>query len=317
MKQKVVLIGGGTGLSAMMMGLKNLDNLELSGIVTVADSGGSTGRLRDLYNIPAMGDIRHVLSAMAMSEDQDLFANLMNFRFDGVSDIGGHNLGNLIFLALTEITGSFVGAIEAISHVLNVKGRIYPSTLDVVTLYAMMADGTLVRGEDSIPKAKNHIDHVFYQQRVQAYRPAIEAIDQADLILYGTGSLYTSIMPNLIIPEMVKHLQANPCPKVYFCNVMSQQGETDGYSVEDHITALEKHAYVGCVDSVVYNQSYMPQSILDAYAKEGSYPIQLARKSHPYETIGHPMVQFDAYGRVRHNPEAVCTMVKQYLERMK
>lgn len=145
--EKIVVIGGGTGLSSMLKGMKRLEDVDLTAIVTVADDGGSTGRIRDIYNIPAVGDIRHVLCAMADEEDEGFFSDLLNYRFEGSEDVGGHNLGNLIFLAMINTTGSFMGAIESISRVLNVKGNILPSTLDVVTLYAMMKDGTLVRGE--------------------------------------------------------------------------------------------------------------------------------------------------------------------------
>ncbi|MCF0106900.1 MAG: YvcK family protein, partial [Holdemanella sp.] len=259
--KKIVVIGGGTGLSSMLMGMKRIKNVDLTAIVTVADDGGSTGRIRDIYNVPAVGDIRHVLCAMSLDEDEHLFSDLMNYRFEGNEDIGGHNLGNLIFLALMNTTGSFIGAIEAISKVLKVKGKIVPSTLDNITLYAMMEDGTLVRGEKNIPDVCNTVDHVFYQRHVQPYRPAIEAIREADLIIYGIGSLYTSIMPNLIIREISEEIQKKKCPKIYFCNAMSQPGETDGYSVEDHIRAIEKHSFKEAVDMVIVNQSYIPLSI--------------------------------------------------------
>ena len=138
--KKIVVIGGGTGLSSMLMGMKKIQDVALTAIVTVADDGGSTGRIRDTYNIPAVGDIRHVLYAMAQDENENLFRELLNYRFQGNEDVGGHNLGNLIFLALIDITGSFIGAIQALSQVLNIKGRIVPSTLDNVTLYAMMKE---------------------------------------------------------------------------------------------------------------------------------------------------------------------------------
>lgn len=241
--KNIVVIGGGTGLSSMMMGMKKLKNVNLTAIVTVADDGGSTGRIRDVYHVPAMGDIRHVLSAMSQEENETLFNDLMNYRFEGDKDIGGHSLGNLIFLALMDTTGSFMGAIQSISKVLNVKGEILPSTLDVVTLYALMQDGTLVRGEKNIPNMDNHIEKIFYQQSITPFPKAIEAIEQADLIIYGIGSLYTSVIPNLIIQEISQVIYENPCPKIYFCNAMSQPGETDGYSLEDHIRALEKHSF--------------------------------------------------------------------------
>ncbi len=314
--KNIVVIGGGTGLSSMLMGMKKLENVNITAIVTVADSGGSTGRLRQTYHVPAIGDIRHVLAAMSSDEDEHLFADLMNYRFTGDDDIGGHNLGNLIFLALMDTTGSFMGAIDAISHVLKVKGNILPSTLDTVTLYAMMEDGTLVRGEDSIPKAQNSINHVFYQQMVHPHEQAIKAIEQADLIIYGIGSLYTSIMPNLIIPKIGEAIHNNPCAKIYFCNAMSQRGETDNYSMEDHIRAIERHSYPDSVDLVVVNQSYIPQAILDAYAKEGSYPIRIREQKHDYGIMQRLLIQFDSKSRIRHNPDAVKQAVAEILQRI-
>lgn len=314
--KNIVVIGGGTGLSSMLSGMKTIEDVNITAVVTVADSGGSTGRLRDVYNIPAIGDIRHVLTAMAQAENEAVFHDLMNYRFTGSEDIGGHNLGNLIFLALMDITGSFTGAIDAISDVLNVKGRIVPSTLDTVTLYAMMKDGTLVRGEESIPRAKNNINRVFYQQKVKPDQEALQAIMEADLIIYGIGSLYTSILPNLIIPEISQAIHDNPCSRIYFCNAMSQQGETDNYSVEDHIRAIEQHSFKNSVDLVVVNQSYVPKSVLRSYEKEGSYPVELKQREHDYGIMKRLLIQFDAQGRIRHNPEAVKQAVKEILKQM-
>ena len=291
--KKIVVIGGGTGLSSMLMGMKKIQDVALTAIVTVADDGGSTGRIRDTYNIPAVGDIRHVLYAMAQDENENLFRELLNYRFQGNEDVGGHNLGNLIFLALIDITGSFIGAIQALSQVLNIKGRIVPSTLDNVTLYAMMKDGTKVRGEKNIPIVCNSIDRVFYQDKVVAYPQAIKAIEEADLIIYGIGSLYTSILPNLIIEPICKSIQNNPCPKIYFCNAMSQPGETDGYSVEDHIRAIEKHSFMNSVDVAIVNESYIPKTILERYAKENSSPVRLKEAIHSYAIIKRNLIKFD------------------------
>ena len=314
--KKVVVIGGGTGLSSMLSGMKKLEDVDITAIVTVADDGGSTGRIRDIYNVPAVGDIRHVLCAMAMNDEDHLFSDLMNYRFSGNEDIGGHNLGNLIFLALMDTTGSFIGAIQAISKVLKVKGNILPSTLDNVTLYAMMKDGTLVRGEKNIPEVCNSIDHVFYQQNVTPYQPALKAIQEADLIIYGIGSLYTSIMPNLIIDEITQEIQKKKCPKIYFCNAMSQPGETDDYSVEDHIRAIEKHAYKNCVDMVVVNESYIPQAILKRYAKMNSYPIVLKESEHSYLIIKKNLLKLDELGRIRHDPDAVKNVIEEIMNQL-
>lgn len=312
--KNIVVIGGGTGLSNMLLGMKKIKDINLTAIVTVADDGGSTGRIRDNYNVPAVGDIRNVLCAMATDENETLFRDLMSYRFEGSRDIGGHNLGNLMFLGLVDITGSFMGAIQAISKILKIKGTILPSTLDVVTLYAMMDDGTLVRGEKNIPKVCNSINHVFYQKKVKPTKEAIEAIRNADLIIYGIGSLYTSIMPNLIISEIVDEIKNNPCTKVYFCNAMSQPGETDGFSLEDHIRAIEKHSFENAVDITVVNESYIPQSVLDSYADQNSYPIKVKESEHEYKIMKRKLIMFDKIGRIRHNPEAVKNILEEILE---
>ena len=314
--KNIVVIGGGTGLSSMMMGMKKLKNVNLTAIVTVADDGGSTGRIRDVYHVPAMGDIRHVLSAMSQEENETLFNDLMNYRFEGDKDIGGHSLGNLIFLALMDTTGSFMGAIQSISKVLNVKGEILPSTLDVVTLYALMQDGTLVRGEKNIPNMDNHIEKIFYQQSITPFPKAIEAIEQADLIIYGIGSLYTSVIPNLVIQEISQAIYENPCPKIYFCNAMSQPGETDGYSLEDHIRALEKHSFKNPVDVAVLNESVLPDFVKKNYEEEGSYPVQMQESEHPYKIITRNLIMLDEKGRIRHNPDAVKAVLEEILEAM-
>lgn len=308
--KKVVIIGGGTGLSVMLRGMKNIKDIELSAIVTVADDGGSTGRIRDSYQIPAMGDVRHVMCAMA--EEEGVFTELMNYRFGGEGDIAGHNLGNLLLLALAQTTGSFMEAIRTFSRVLKVKGKIIPSTLEIVTLYAIMEDGTIVRGEDSIPKFRNHIDRVFYQRNVKAAKEALEAIREADLIIYGIGSLYTSIMPNLIIDEIRNELIANPCRKVYFCNAMSQPGETDDYSVEDHVNAILHHAYADAVDIVVANNNQFSKEMLDKYAAMGSKPIQLKEDRHPYVVLKRDLMNMDG-SLIRHDSEKVKKAVEEIL----
>ena len=314
--KNVVVIGGGTGLSSMLKGMKKIEDVNLTAIVTVADDGGSTGRIRDIYNVPAVGDIRHVLCAMADEEDEGFFADLLNYRFEGSKDVGGHNLGNLIFLALMNITGSFMGSIESISRVLNVKGKILPSTLDIVTLYAMMKDGTLVRGEKNIPTVSNSIDHVFYQKKVKPYEQALKAIDQADLIIYGIGSLYTSIMPNLIIKEISEAIQKNPCKKIYFCNAMSQPGETDHYTVQDHIRAIEKHSFNHPVDLVVVNETKLPDDVLNMYAAQKSFPIQIGNGTMNYDIIQRDLLSLDEFRRVRHNPMAVKSVVEEILSQI-
>ena len=308
--KNVVIIGGGTGLSVMLRGMKSIPDIGLNAIVTVADDGGSTGRLRDSYQIPAMGDIRNVMCAMA--EEESIFTELMNYRFKGGGDIGWHNLGNLLLLALSETTGSFMEAIRTFSRVLKVRGKILPSTLEVVTLYAVMEDGTIVRGEKNIPKFRNHIDRVFYQRHIRATQEALQAIRDADLIIYGIGSLYTSIMPNLIIDEIRNELIANPCRKVYFCNAMSQPGETDEYSVEDHVDAICRHAFADAVDIVVKQNNTFSTETLDRYRAEGSAPVELKEERHRYLVLERDLMQEGSL-LIRHDPQKVRAVVEEIL----
>ena len=309
--KKVVIIGGGTGLSVMLRGMKHIDDIQLSAIVTVADDGGSTGRIRDSYQIPAMGDIRHVMCAMA--EEESIFTDLMNYRFGGEGDIAGHNLGNLLLLALSQTTGSFMEAIRTFSRVLKVRGKIIPSTLEIVTLFAIMEDGTIVRGEDNIPKFRNHIDRVFYQRDIKATKESLEAIREADLIIYGIGSLYTSIMPNLIIDEIRNELIANPCRKVYFCDAMSQPGETDHYSLEDHVNAILHHAYADAVDIVVTNNNTFSKEMLDKYSAMGSAPIPIREQRHPYLVLQRDLMDMDD-ALIRHDSQKVKAVVEEILQ---
>ena len=309
--KKVVIIGGGTGLSVMLRGMKHIDDIQLSAIVTVADDGGSTGRIRDSYQIPAMGDIRHVMCAMA--EEESIFTDLMNYRFGGEGDIAGHNLGNLLLLALSQTTGSFMEAIRTFSRVLKVRGKIIPSTLEIVTLFAIMEDGTIVRGEDNIPKFRNHIDRVFYQRDIKATKESLEAIREADLIIYGIGSLYTSIMPNLISDEIRNALIAHPCRKVDFCNAMSQPGETDHYSLEDHVNAILHHAYADAVDIVVTNNNTFSKEMLDKYSAMGSAPIPIREQRHPYLVLQRDLMDMDD-ALIRHDSQKVKAVVEEILQ---
>lgn len=298
--KKVVAIGGGHGLSTILRALKQIDSIDISAIVTVADDGGSTGRLRRFYNIPAMGDIRNVLIALAESEP--LIQQLMDYRFEGENeeDVKGHNLGNLILTALTNTSGSFVESVSLLAKVLNVKGKIIPASPEVITLFATMDDGTIVRGEANIPSIHNRIRRVYYDVPVEATEAAIEAIKEADLIIYGIGSVYTSILPSLIIKSMNEALKTTKALKVYVCNAMSQPGETDGYSMEDHVQALISHQVD--VDQVIYAADEIPRYIIERYLSEGSTIVHKQKKEHPYKVSDYQLLSFDNEV-VRHHPD--------------
>lgn len=305
---KVVVIGGGTGQSTILRGLKLVKDIDITAIVTVADDGGSTGRLRKAYHIPAMGDIRNVMIALAESES--LLSTLMSYRFEQEdvveeesAELVGHNLGNIILTALTQKSGSFMDAIAMISHVLNVKGDIVPSTHQVVTLLAKMEDGTIVKGESNIPKSKHRIQEVFYDIPVKGSKEAVSAIEKADVIILGIGSLYTSLCCNLIIPELKKALAKSKAHVIYVANAMTQSGETDGYSLEDHVKALKAHGALR-IDTVIHASDTIPASILERYVAEGAYPVLVSDKHPDYTLLNRKLLNFDTL-RVRHDPEKI------------
>lgn len=314
--KKVVVLGGGHGQSAILRGIKHIPDIDITAVVTVADDGGSTGRLRQFFNIPAMGDIRGVLIALAESET--LLGTLMDYRFETSVDIDnpeqdvlGHNLGNLILVALTESCGNFVEGIEILSKVLNVKGNIVPSTSQVITLFAIMEDGTIVKGETNIPKIENRIRKVFYQEKVRASEKAVQAILDADLIIYGIGSVYTSILPNVIIPEIKDALKESKAKKIYMCNAMTQPGETTSYAMEDHVDALLDHG--ATIDEVVIAKDKIPGKILKLYEEEGSVPVLSVRDTHPYKIREVELLDFTK-NLVRHDSMKIKQLVEELLK---
>ena len=316
MKHKhIVVIGGGHGQSAICRGIKNIPDVDISAIVTVADDGGSTGRLRRRFHIPAMGDIRNVMISLAESET--LMTDIMNYRFDdpdgSETDISGHNLGNLILTALTQQTGSFMEAVSEIQKVLNVRGKIIPATSQVITLLAEMEDGVVVKGEANIPTRANRISRVFYDQPVHAESEAIEAIRQADLIIYGIGSVYTSILPNVIIPEIQQELMKAKAHKVYFCNAMTQPGETDGYCLEEHVAALRSHGVP--VDAVITSTEIIPEDILVSYYRQGSTPVYIRDGQHDYEIIRRSLLIFKD-GLIRHDPKQIQAVISDLVKEL-
>ncbi|MGH9174632.1 MAG: gluconeogenesis factor YvcK family protein, partial [Vicinamibacterales bacterium] len=254
---RIVTIGGGTGLSTLLRGLKQ-HNVAITAIVTVGDDGGSTGRLRSEFNVPAPGDIRNCLVALADSET--LLSNLFQYRFEAEdSALHGHSFGNLFITAMSKVTGSFEQAVIESSRVLNIRGAVLPSSLEDITVNAAMVDGTVVSGESNIPQARKRIDNIFIEPaHAEAYDPAIVAILSADLIVLGPGSLYTSVIPNLLVEGIAHALRFAPGERVYVCNVATQPGETDGYGVIDHLRALARHAGELPVDRILINSNFEP-----------------------------------------------------------
>ncbi len=316
---KLACIGGGSGLSALLSGIKQyaalhsrddsiIDLDSLAAIVTVSDDGGSSGRLIEEFDVLPPGDIRRLLFTLA---DADELAGLFEYRFSSNGELGGHTIGNILLTALTELKGNFPKAIQAASRLLSVRGQIIPVTLDYTVLCAELADGEIVRGESTIPTRENRepIKRVFFQPRengkthrspgdiyeCQAHQAAIEALFNADVIIIGPGSLYTSIMPNLVIKGIVDAIQRSDAMKIYVCNVMTQPGETDGYAVTEHVNALLDHAKIS-LQYVLVNNQPAPTEIIQEYVRQ-ELLAQLTRirslaeegLSMLYESTAHPL----------------------------
>jgi uncharacterized cofD-like protein len=268
---KIVVIGGGTGLGTILRGLKEISG-NISAIVTVADDGGSSGRLRRDFGILPPGDIRNCLVALADLEPT--MERLMQYRFHGPSDLEGHSFGNLFLTVMTDITGDFEKAIKESSKVLAVRGQVLPATLENITLKAELIDGTVISGESKIPKAQTGIKRVYLEPEICKPVPgAVTAIKEADIIILGPGSLYTSVIPNLLVGEIADAIRQSTAMTVYICNAMTQPGETDGYSASDHVKAIMNHAGAGLIDMVVVNTEPIPDKTLERYAEEGGYPV--------------------------------------------
>ena len=282
---RIVALGGGTGLSALLRGLKehvvrrNDENpnaarpiSDLAAIVTVTDDGGSSGRLRRENRILPPGDIRNCM--VALSKDEALLGRLFQYRFHAGRGLTGHNFGNLFLAALTHITGDFTEAIRESSKVLAIRGRIFPSTLSNVHLVATLTNGRRVRGETRITASRVPIKKLeLSPRRVRPLPLAIEAIRRADLILLGPGSLYTSVLPNLLIPEVSVAIARSSASRVYIANLMTQPGETAGYALADHLRAIELHAARKLVDYVVANRQPVSPRVAKRYRAQGAEPV--------------------------------------------
>ena len=262
MNKKVVVLGGGTGLSTLLRGLKQFP-IDITAIVSVCDDGSSTGILREEFNIPAVGDIRRVI--VSLSETEPLVQELFNYRFHTTSDLDGHTVGNLLLTAMTEITGNLSDGIESLSKVLNLKGKVVPLTEDNVNLMAEMEDGSIVEGEHHITVDRRNIKRVFYKEEPTPTSEAIKAILEADLIVLSMGSLFTSIIPNLICDKIVGALEKSSAKIMYVCNMMTQPGETDGFTVTDHVSMLNQYLGQRKVDVVIANNGKIDATLAEKY----------------------------------------------------
>jgi len=311
---RIVTLGGGTGLAVLLTGLKEYTS-NISAIVTVADDGGSSGRIRQEFDILPPGDIRNCLVALA--DAPALMRDLFQFRFETSSDLKGHSFGNLFITVMTRLTGDFEKAIKETSKVLALRGQVIPSTLNNVVLVAQYKDGSTMVGEEQIPKSHKTISRIALNpQYPQATPDAIKAIKEAQVIVLGPGSLYTSIIPNLLIREITDAIVASPAVKVYISNVMTQPGETDGYTVSDHIKALTAHSHPRILDYCIVNTGEASGDILKRYVEQGSRLVANDRKK--AESMGYRVIEDDfgvvEDGVIRHDPAKLAKIILGLLE---
>jgi uncharacterized cofD-like protein len=300
---KIVAIGGGTGLSTVLKGLKNLTN-NLTAVVTVGDDGGSSGRLREEMGVLPPGDIRNCIAALA--DEEDLVTELFQYRFNKGTGLEGHSFGNLFLSALCAITGDMFTAIKESSKVLAIRGKVLPSTLDDMRLIAELEDGRVIQGESNIPRANGKIKKLYCEPKNPTALPEVlDAINNADFIIISPGSLYTSIIPNILIEEIAEALSKSTSPKGYICNVMTQPGETDNFTVSDHIKKILDHSkYKDIIDTVFLN-SELPKNLADRYQKADSFPVIFDEeevKKLGVKIITRKLIEENKQGFVRHCP---------------
>ena len=315
---KIVALGGGTGLSRLLRGLKHYSS-NITAIVTVADDGGSSGRLRREVGVLPPGDIRNCLAALAREEQ--LLTELFQYRFEAGEGLVGHSFGNLYLTALTAITGNLERAIAASSQVLAVRGQVLPATMADVHLWADLADGRRIEGESQIPKARGQIVRIGCTPPAPPALPrAIEAIEEADLILVGPGSLYTSVIPNLLVPEITEAIARARVPRIYICNAMTEPGETQGYRVSDHLRAIEQVTGQRIFDVVLVQKRPPSPEALQHYAQVGAAFVELDRET--VLKMGYRLLLADVIHedpqkwRVQHDSQRLAQVLMRWYRRV-
>lgn len=311
---KIVVIGGGSGISVVLRGLKYLP-VDLTAIVTVADDGGSSGFLRKEFDMPAPGDLRNVM--VALSNVEPLTEEVFQYRFKEDSFIEGHPLGNLLIIAMKELTGDIKTAVDRLRKLFNIKGKILPATTEKVILMAEKENGKIVEGESHIPVIGEKIKRVYYKNEVEAPEENLKALEEADLIIFGIGSLYTSIIPNLLLKGIKESLKKSKAKKIYICNAMQQPGETEGYTVSDHIKAINDNIGEGVIDSVIVDPRDIPQDILVRYKNMNSDKVELDRekiKEYNVNLIERDILEIDPKGMVRHHPYKLSAIIYSLID---
>lgn len=316
MYKKVVIFGGGTGLSYLLKGLKDFP-VDITAVITVSDNGKSTGKLRKEFNTPAVGDIRKVITALSGIDEP--IKKMMEYRFRTSSDLDGHATGNLILTSLLDITGSLKESIAALSKLLDVKHTVLPISEDSsLTLMGLDKDGNVIEGEDEITKAHHKFERIYYKEEPKVLPEVLNAIKEADLIIFSMGSLYTSILPNIICKDVQKALTKTKAPIMYLCNSVTQPGETDDFTVGDHINMLNKHLETRKIDVVIASNSKIDKKIAEKYyTEEYKTPVKVDEKR--LKEMGVELIAADLINiednTIRHNSLKLSTLIFNYLMR--
>ena len=308
--KKVTIFGGGTGMSTLLKGLKEFP-LDITSVVSVCDDGKSTGKLRKEFNIPAMGDIRRVM--ISLSETEPLMEKLLNYRFSSNSELNEHTVGNLLLTAGTQITGNLSDGIKSISKVLNLKGKVIPFSEDNIVLSAIMEDGSIVNGEHYITESPLKIKKVYYEKEPEICDEVFDSIDESDLIILSMGSLYTSIIPNLLNKKIIEKLDKTSAKIMYVCNMVTQPGETDDFKVSDHLKVLNSYLGTHKIDIVVANTGSIDKEVAEKYSTlEQKDPVLFDEENIDCNTILNNYVTIND-GVIRHNVEKLSLDIYSYL----
>ena len=314
-KKKIVILGGGTGTSVVLHGLKYFP-VDITAVITVSDDGRSTGKLREEFSMPAMGDVRQVLTNLSMLSDE--VKSVMEHRFITSSDLGGHPMGNLLLTALYQQTGSLKTSIEHMSALLKVEHTVLPLSEDNLTLRGFAFDGEVVDGESKVASKNKRYRRISYKEQPHVIPEVIDAIAEADLILLSTGSLYTSVLPHLACKEVRDAIKKSPAKVMYICNAMTQPGETDGFTASDHMKVLESYLGKRTLDAVIVSDNELPKNLLEKYAEEENKEqvrIDNAElKAAPYEVLRAGLLTA-IDGMIRHDSLKLSSIIFHYLMR--
>lgn len=315
MKKKIVVFGGGTGLSSLLTGLKDFP-VEITAVITVSDNGRSTGKLREEFSTPAVGDIRKVLTNL--SDLPEEIKSIMEYRFETYSDLDGHPLGNLVLTAMLNKTKNLKKSIEYLSKLLDVKHKVLPLSEDYLTLMGETYDGKIIEGEANLTKAHTKYKKIFYKETPHVEKDVLAAVKEADLIILSMGSLYTSILPHLLCKQIIEAINTSQAKVMYLCNAMTQPGETDNFGVSDHIDILEKYLGTNSIDVVVASNTKLDSKILEKYeTEEQKDPVVIDYenlKNRKLEIIESDLLTTKD-NTIRHNSLKLSSIIFSYLMR--